>query len=149
MKLSTKTRYGIRAMLELALDQSGKPLPIKQIAERQGIPEPYLEQLMGALKKDGVVCSTRGAQGGYALTLPAGQISIGRIIRVLEGSLAPVSCVEEEGACSHSDHCAMHLLYDRISRGFTGVLEAITLADMVADQRKLNAKPLCAGSAQS
>jgi len=144
LKLSTKTRYGIRAMLELALNESGKPLSTKQIAERQGIPEHYLEQLMGQLKKSGLVKSTRGAQGGYVLTQSPDKTSIGSIIRILEGSLAPVSCVEEDGVCSYSDKCAMHLLYGRISRGITGVLEGITLSDMVADQRKLNTTALCA-----
>lgn len=147
MKLSTKTQYGIRAMLELTMNDSGRPLSIKQIAERQGVPEPYLEQLMRQLKKSGLVVSTRGAQGGYALARTPDQISVGGIIRVLEGSLAPVSCLEEDHVCQNSDRCAMHLLYGRISRGITGVLESITLMDMAADQRKLNATPLCDGSA--
>ena len=148
MKLSTKTQYGIRAMLELALNDSGKPLSIKQIAERQGVPEPYLEQLMGQLKKSGMVVSTRGAQGGYALAQSPEKTSVGGIIRVLEGSLAPVSCVEDDHVCQNRDRCAMHLLYGRISQGITGVLESITLGDMAADQRKLDATPLCDGPDQ-
>lgn len=136
MKLSTKARYGIRAMLELALSESQWPLAIKTIAERQAIPEPYLEQLMSLLKKAGLVSSTRGAQGGYRLADLPSQISVGQVIRALEGSLAPVSCVEDDEFCSHSETCTMRLLWERINVGLEGVYDSITLADMVNDHKK-------------
>lgn len=143
MKLSTKSRYGIRAMLEIALNQSERPIPINQISERQGIPEPYLEQLVGQLKKRGLVISTRGAQGGYALSRDAGEISIGDIIRALEGSLAPIACVEDDEFCCHSDVCSAHMLYARITRGINDVFDSIKLSDMVNDQRRLDETCIC------
>ena len=143
MKFSTKTRYGIRAMLELALNETDKPLPIATIAERQGIPEAYLEQLMGLLKKNGLVISARGAQGGYMLAASPQQTSVASVIKALEGSLAPVTCLEDTEACSHSGNCAMHLLYGRIMQGMDEVLSSITLQDMVNDQRKIAEIHIC------
>lgn len=137
MKLSTKARYGIRAMLELALAEEGRPVPISQISERQGIPEAYLEQLMGQLKKAGLAQSVRGASGGYMLAKAPEQTSVGEMIRALEGSLAPVACVEDEDFCSHSGSCAMHALYGRITAGINGVFDSISLRDMADDQRAM------------
>ncbi|MBE5760915.1 MAG: Rrf2 family transcriptional regulator [Clostridiales bacterium] len=140
MKLSTKSRYGIRAMLELALVEGDSPIAISSIAQKQNIPEPYLEQLMGTLKKHDLVISTRGAQGGYRLSKPGEMISIGDIIRALEGSMAPVACVEDGDFCAHSGSCAMHMLYGRITRGINDVFDSITLADMADDQRSMDSR---------
>ncbi len=144
MKLSTKTRYGIRAMLELALCESSAPLSIKTIAENQGVPEPYLEQLMSGLKKAGLVTSTRGAQGGYALAKKPCDISFGDIFRALEGSMAPVECVDDSAYCAKSADCAVHMLYGRIMRGMEEVYNSISLEDMKNDQEKLRSVPHCA-----
>ncbi len=135
MKLSTKGRYGIRAMYELALEYGKGPLSIKEIAARQSIPEAYLEQLVLPLKREGLVTATRGASGGYRLSRPPKETSVGAILRALEGPLAPVACVlEEEGPCENADSCAMHKLYKRIHQGLNDMLNAITLADMLEDK---------------
>lgn len=111
MKLSTKGRYGARSMLDLALHYSVNdgPVALGGIADRQGISEEYLEQIFSALRKSGLVESVRGAQGGYKLGRPAEKITIGDILRVLEGSLAPVDCVVEGKApvCDRYDECVM------------------------------------------
>ena len=146
MKLSTKSRYGIRAMLSIALNKSDRPIPINQIAEQQDIPGPYLEQLAGTLKRSGLVDSTRGAMGGYVLTRPPEDISIGDIIRALEGSLAPMACVDDDEVCCHSGNCAAHMLYARITEGISKVFDSITLADMVADQQSLDCGITCSCS---
>ena len=90
MKLSTKGRYGLRAVVDLALHQEEEAVSLSSIAERQHISMSYLEQLIARLKKAGIVGSVRGAQGGYMLAKPAGEISVGEILRALEGSLNPV-----------------------------------------------------------
>ena len=100
MKLSTKGRYGIHAMYDLALYGSGDtPQPTKAIAERQNIPEAYLEQLISQLRRSGLVKSVRGAQGGYLLAREPDKISVGEVLRTLEGELAMVDCLIEEDAC--------------------------------------------------
>lgn len=133
MKLSTKGRYGIRAMYELALAYGEGPMSIKEISRKQNIPEAYLEQLMAPLRKEGLVDSLRGAQGGYTLSAPPEQISVGSILRVLEGSLAPASCVLDEDSCQNVDGCAMHRLWSRIHIGMNQMLDSITLKDMITD----------------
>ncbi|MGI5900535.1 MAG: RrF2 family transcriptional regulator [Christensenellales bacterium] len=143
MKLSTKSRYGIRAMLSIALNEEERPIPISQIAEQQNIPGPYLEQLAGTLKRSGLVVSTRGALGGYRLSREPKDISIGEIIRALEGSLAPLACVEDEELCSHSGNCTEHMLYGRITRGVNDVFDSISLNDLVSDQRRLEGSAPC------
>ena len=144
MKLSTRSKYGISAMLALALNEDERPMPINQIAERQGIPEPYLEQLAGSLKRSGLVISTRGAMGGYTLGRPAESISIGDVIRALEGSLSLMACVEDDDVCQHTGNCSTHMLYARITGGINGVFDSITLADLVSDQRSVENGYVCA-----
>ena len=107
MKLSTKGRYGLRALIDLALYSETEPVSINTIAERQGLSERYLEQLMALLKKNGIVKSIRGASGGYSLAKPASEISVGDILRALEGNLEPVDCggLNPEEGCSASGTC--------------------------------------------
>jgi len=95
MKLSTKGRYGLKAMFELALHFGEGPIPLKDIAEKQNISEHYLEQLIATLRKDGLVNSVRGAQGGYLLSSEPKKITVGDVIRSLEGNIAPSDCVIE------------------------------------------------------
>ncbi len=134
MKLSTKGRYGIRAVYQLALDFGKGPLSTKEIASLQAIPEAYLEQLMLPLKRAGLLTATRGAFGGYSLSRPPEQVSVGEVLRALEGPLAPVHCVVEDEACENADSCAMHKLYMRIHEGLNDMLNGITLADMLEDK---------------
>ena len=140
MKLSTRGRYGIHAMYDLALNADGGPQPIKAIAERQGIPEAYLEQLIAALKKDGLVISTRGAQGGYMLSRRPGEITVGDVLRSLEGGLSLVDCLDEEEACGKSCACPSRIVWLKLREGLNRVVDGITLQDMVEDYRRLAAQ---------
>ena len=107
MKLSTKGRYGLRALIDLALYSENETVSIASISARQNISESYLEQLIAKLRKAGLVTSVRGAGGGYKLALPASEISVGDILRALEGSLDAVNCpgLEEESSCGGSEFC--------------------------------------------
>ena len=131
MKLSTKGQYGVRAMYDLAQLYGGAPQSVKCIAERQGIPEAYLEQLIAPLRRAGLVLSIRGAQGGYVLADKPANISVGAILRALEGPLAATECVVS--ACEHADGCAMHALWMRIHQGVNQVMDGISLQDMLDD----------------
>ena len=105
MKISTKGRYALRLMLDLALNDSERPIRIKEIAARQDISDKYLEQIISVLNKARFVRSIRGPQGGYLLTRRPEEYTVGDILRLTEGSMAPVECVEEEGFCDRIDQC--------------------------------------------
>lgn len=127
MKLSTKGRYGVQALFELAMHQGNGPLSLKVIAERQGLSEHYLEQLAAPLRKAGLVHSVRGAQGGYVLGRAAAKITVGDILRVLEG---PLEVDEDDlgGAPSPASS-----VWTKVRQAIIGVVDGITLADLVAD----------------
>ena len=144
MKLSTRGRYGIHAMYDLALHASEGPVPIKVIAERQGIPEAYLEQLVAVLKKEGLVTSTRGAQGGYTLSRPAAEITVGQVLRALEGGLNLVDCLVEDDACGKSCACPSRIVYMKLRDGLNQLADSITLQDMVEDYERA-----CAGGSDT
>lgn len=131
MKLSTRGRYGIHAMYQLALDYGKSPLPIKAIAERASIPEAYLEQLISVLRKDELVLSTRGAQGGYMLSRPPEDISVGDMLRSLEGGLKLVDCLDEEEVCGKSCACPSRIVWKRINDGLNEIVNGISLKDMM------------------
>jgi Rrf2 family protein len=135
MKLSTKGHYGVKAMFDLAQHYGEGPIPLKSVAERQELSEHYLEQLIAGLRKAGLVKSVRGAQGGYSLAREPGEIRVGDIIRVLEGPIAPVECVNQEDpvCCNKADFCITRGVWEKVRDSITGVLDGITLADMVAD----------------
>lgn len=135
MKLSTRGRYGIQAMYDLALHADGGPQPIKAVAEREGIPEAYLEQLIAGLKRAGLVESTRGAQGGYALSRPPQAITVGDVLRALEGGLNLVDCLEEESVCGKSCECASRIVWVRLRDGLNRIVDGITLRDMIEDYK--------------
>lgn len=140
MKLSTKGRYGVMAMLDLALHNSEGQVPLKSIAERQAISENYLEQLFALLRKAGLVNSIRGAMGGYMLAESADKITVGSILRALEGSLAPVDCVveDEPALCSKSGCCATKVVWEKIRDSINEVVDSITLEDLAEEYRKNN-----------
>lgn len=133
MKLSTKGRYGLMAMFQLALEFGDEPISLKYIAEKQGLSENYLEQLFSSLKKDGLIQSVRGAQGGYMLTRKPSEITVGQILRSLEGHLAPADCVLHDIDCSKEDNCATKLVMVKIKESIDSVVDSITLEDMVED----------------
>ena len=131
MMISTKGRYGLRLILDLAKEGNGRPVPVKEIAKRQEISDKYLEQIISQFSKAGLVKSVRGAQGGYILTKPADEITAGEVLRAAEGSIAPVECCEI--GCEHSDGCNTFGLYKRIKDAVDGVVDSTTIADMLAD----------------
>ena len=131
MKLSTRARYGIHAMYDLAQLYGGAPQSVKCIAERQGIPEAYLEQLLCTLRRAGLVVSARGAQGGYMLSRPPGEITVGDILRALEDGLTLLDCLDEEDACGKSCDCPSRKIWQRLRDGINGIVDGITLDDML------------------
>jgi Rrf2 family protein len=141
MKLSTKGRYGLRAVLDLAVHADEEAVALSQIAERQGISMNYLEQLIAKLKKAGIVTGIRGAQGGYKLAAPAEEISVGAILRALEGNLNPVDCSEmnKGGMCSNSDSCVTKYVWKRISDSINDAVDSIKLSELVAESKKIQA----------
>jgi Rrf2 family cysteine metabolism transcriptional repressor len=140
MKLSTKGRYGVKAMLDLAVHSSEGHIPLKSIAERQNISENYLEQLFALLRKEGIVKSIRGAQGGYMLAHDPQEITVGSILRALEGSLAPVDCVTENDPahCDRAERCVTKSIWTKIRDKVNEVVDSITLKDLMEEYRKLN-----------
>ena len=140
MILSTRSRYGLKMMLELALNYGSGSISLNKIAERQLLSVTYLEQLISPLRKKGLVEGIRGSKGGYMLSKSPEEITVGKIIRILEGPLAPSECVldKEEFECINADNCATKLLWEKISESINTVIDGITLQDMVNDFNKLN-----------
>ena len=136
MKISTKGRYALRLMLDLASDVSNKPVSIKEIANRQEISDKYLEQIISVLNSAGFVRSVRGPQGGYMLKNRPENYTVGMILRLTEGSLAPVSCVEDDAPeCDRMDSCATMRVWKQLNDAINGVVDNITLADLVEGQK--------------
>ena len=137
MKLSTKGRYGLRALLDLALHNEEEAVSLQSIAERQNISMGYLEQLMRLLKKEGLVTSVRGAGGGYHLAREASEISVGDILRALEGSLDAVTCPGNEGGsgCQGADLCVTRFVWKRINDSITQAVDTMMLEHLVEESR--------------
>jgi len=141
MILSTKGRYGLKMMYELALAYGQGLMPLKEIAHKQQLSETYLEQLIAPLRKAGLVASVRGAQGGYELGRKPEKITVGEIIKLLEGPLAPSECVlDDEPECSRAEYCVTRLIWEKIMESINNVIDSITLKDMVDDYYKLKQK---------
>ena len=132
MKISTKGRYALRLMLDLAINYTGEYISIKSIAARQEISEKYLEQIITQLNRAGFVRSVRGAQGGYMLAKAPTEYTVGMILRLMEGSLAPVSCIEEDEPCDRASRCVTQDVWLKIQEAVENVVDNITLADLVA-----------------
>lgn len=135
MKLSTKGRYGVRLMIDLALHYGEGPILLKDIAERQGISEKYLWHLVDSLKISGFVNSTRGSHGGYALAKRPSEVNLNDIVSVLEGKLCLVDCVENPSICKRSQTCAARDVWEEVSEKIAKTLETITLQNMVEKQK--------------
>ncbi|MDD3795843.1 MAG: Rrf2 family transcriptional regulator [Lachnospiraceae bacterium] len=132
MKISTKGRYALRLMLDLATYNTGEPVSIKDISKRQDISEKYLEQIIAILNKAGFVRSIRGAQGGYMLKKAPSEYTVGMILRQTEGDLAPVSCVGADSEeCERRSQCVTVRIYEQLNNAINGVVDHITLADMM------------------
>ena len=136
MKLSTKGRYGLKAMFELSLRQTCGPVPLKQIAQKQNISEQYLEQIFSILKKSGLIKSVRGAQGGYLLVKEPKDITVGDILIVLEGPVSISECIIDEDICENSGICVTKVVWERLKKGIEDVINSITLHDMINDYNK-------------
>lgn len=138
MKLSTKGRYGLRALIDLAQNGGEQPVSITSISTRQDISERYLEQLMSMLKKAGIVRSVRGAGGGYVLVKRLEDISVGDVLRALEGSLEPVDCagLEPNGGCCVSDSCVTKYVWKKINDSINQTVDEIKLDQLVKENGK-------------
>lgn len=139
MKLSTKGKYGLRALIDLAQYSEDSPVSITSIARRQDISERYLEQLMSKLKKAGLVKSIRGANGGYVLAKEAKDISVGDVLRALEGNLEPVECagLDPEGECKGADICVTKYVWKRINDSINQKVDEIWLNQLVTESKCL------------
>ena len=132
MKISTKGRYALRMMLDLALHYTGEYIPLKEIAARQDISEKYLEQLITQLNRVGLLKSTRGSQGGYMLSMDPSKITVGKILRVMEGNLSLVDCIAYgENTCPRAEICVTVEVWQKIQKAVSDVIDNITLEDLV------------------
>ena len=148
MKLSTKGRYGLRAMLDLALHSESEAVSIASIAARQNISESYLEQLIAKLRKAGLVSSVRGAGGGYVLTKMPEEISVGDILRALEGNLDAVQCpgLMEDQGCSGSDVCVTKYVWKRINDSINQTVDEIKLSQLLEESKGVKNAASAAGA---
>lgn len=134
LKLSTKGRYGLKAIHQLAmLSDKNTPMPVKVVAEKIGVSELYLEQIFSVLKKCALIKSVRGAQGGYFLAKDSSEITVGDVLRCLEGSFAPSNCVLEDSdsSCSNSEDCVTKAVWEKMKTSIDECVDAITLQDMI------------------
>lgn len=138
MKLSTKGKYGLKAIFELSLHVNEGPIPLNMIASKQKIPEQYLEQIFSILKKSQLITSVRGAQGGYLLNKEPSQVRVGDILTILEGPVSLSQCIIDESACENSGDCSTKLVWEKLKSGIEEVLNSITLQDMIDDYNKKN-----------
>ena len=136
MKLSTRGRYGLRALLDLALHQGAGLVRLKDIAGRQDISLHYLERLIAPLIAAGLVKSTRGARGGVLLFKPPSEIKLSEVVQLLEGSIAPVDCVNDSRVCHRSASCVTRDIWREMMEAMVRVLDSTTLQDLVDRQRK-------------
>lgn len=144
MKLSTKGRYGVKAMMDLAVHYGETPTSIKSISARQGISEYYLEQLFSPLRRAKLIKSIRGAQGGYILNRLPSEITILEIMNILEGPVEISECLDKED-CNHIDACATRVLWQKISDSINSVMAGITLGDMLEDYHSMQGTPILEG----
>lgn len=138
MKISTKGRYAVRLMLDLAMNETGSPVRLKEIAARQGISDKYLEQIISILNKAGYVKSVRGSMGGYRLVRKPEEYTVGEILRLTEGSLSPVECAGAGGTCKRQEKCASQILWKRLNDAVYQVVDGVTLEELMSWQKELN-----------
>lgn len=132
MKISTRGRYALRMMLDIAVNNNGEPIRLKDISKRQGISDKYLEQIISILNKAGFVRSIRGPQGGYMLNREPKEYTVGMILRLTEGSLAPVACLDyEPNDCERRNECVTLILWEKLNDAIKSVVDNITLQDLV------------------
>lgn len=138
MKISTRGRYAVRLMLDLAQNDGDRYVTIKSISERQEISSKYLEQIISILNRAGFVRSVRGSQGGYKLARPAQEYTVGMILRLIEGSLVPVACMDDNpNQCPRSETCVTLDVWKKIDEAVSSVVDNITLADLLKKQNQI------------
>lgn len=142
MKVSKKVDYGVRALLDLAQRQGQGPIQSAEIASRQGIPEPFLDHLLTSLRKAGIIRSMRGPQGGHSLARLPSEISLGQVIAALEGSIAPLECVEESSSCALASACVQRQVWQEVAEVTRQVLDSTTLGDLVGRMALVEARPM-------
>ncbi|MBI4494312.1 MAG: Rrf2 family transcriptional regulator [Chloroflexi bacterium] len=142
MKLSMRSDYGARAMIDLARHLGEGPVQSADIATRQSIPEAYLEQLLTTLRKAGLVRSTRGPHGGHELARPPSQITLGEVISILEGPLAALDCVEDADSCQAASTCGMRDVWLEVSQATQRILDGLTIDDLALRQKAREAREM-------
>ncbi len=141
MKISTRGRYALRLMMDIALAESDMPVRIKDIAGRQELSEKYLEQIVSVLNKAGLVRSSRGPQGGYRLVRKPEEYTAGEIVSSIEGDFAPVACLASEtNECPRHQTCATLRLWEKLDVAIRSVMDSVTLADLVGWQKEMEKK---------
>lgn len=147
MKVSTRGEYGMRAMVELSRRYGDGPVSLTTVAQSATVPPAYLEQLIGPLRRAGLVTSTRGAHGGYELSRSPSEILVGEVYRVLEGPVAPMDCVSEiepDDQCPLIDGCATRVVWLKVRDSIVEALDSTTLADLLAQSRPRLGQPVVA-----
>lgn len=146
MKISTKGRYALRLMIELAKFDQSSPVRLKELAERQNISEKYAEQIIGLMRRGGVVSARRGTQGGYELAKSPKDITVGTILRLTEGDLSPVPCMENNGVpCERKYSCATYHLWEKLKESINSVVDHTTIADL-AEMDRVNLNEIMMGA---
>lgn len=138
MKVSTKGDYGVRALVELAHHYGQGPVQSAHIASRQEVPEPYLDQLLTALRRAGFIRSVRGPQGGHALINEPSEVKLSEVMVALEGSLAPIACVDDPDACTRTGGCVQREVWTRVRDATHEILESVSIGDLAEKERKQN-----------
>ncbi|WP_339061249.1 Rrf2 family transcriptional regulator [Tepidibacillus marianensis] len=139
MKLSSRGHYGLRAMVYLAKPKNNQPIPLRQIASDESIPEAFLEQIFVDLRKAGLVRSVRGPKGGYRLADSPDKIVVGNIVRVLEGSVNIVDCMEDSdgNCCDKNEDCSTKIVWEKLRDTMATVLDGIHLSDLILGGRRM------------
>ncbi len=140
MRVSTKGDYGVRALIELAHRYGEGCVQSAEIAARQGIPEPYLDQLLTTMRRAGFIRSVRGPQGGHALIRHPSEIRLSEVIVALEGSLSPIACLDN-GECPKPGACAQREVWEQVRRATHDILNSVTIDDLAARERQLAVGP--------
>mgnify|MGYP000287456256 CR=1 FL=1 len=136
MKLSTRTRYGLRALIDIALHQKERPVSLGEISKRQGISKAYLEQIILVLRASGIIRSVRGKKGGLVLAKSPEQISLLEVIKTLEGPISLVECVEDPKVCPRKDECPTTLLWQRLKEVLEEELRSLSLMDLLTGAKR-------------
>ncbi len=136
MKVSTKGDYGVRALVELAHHYGQGPLQSAEIAARQEIPEPYLDQLLPTLRRAGFIRSVRGPQGGHALIREPAEVRLSEVVVALEGSLAPLACVDDPDSCTKNGGCVQREVWEEVRDATQQILDRVSIADLAEKERQ-------------